>query len=72
MAINPPRDNAKLLSERFFKGTACFCGCTDFYTVNGACVDCTKARSIERYSTPEGRKKMRAGDKARYLRKKQS
>ena len=58
---NTKRTVAQLVGDRTFMSAACVCGCRRFYTSNGACVDCTKARSRARYATPAGRKAQRDG-----------
>ena len=65
------RKAAEVLGDKTYVASACVCGCTEFYTVNGACVDCTKRRAHKRYETPEGRRAQRDGDARRYIKRKQ-
>lgn len=65
---NKLQNVAQLMGDKTFTAwrSPCVCGCTQFYTCNASCVDCTKARSRNRYATPEGKKTQREGDRRRY------
>ena len=63
---NVTKGVAQLMGRRFYTDTPCFCGCDQFYTKNGGCVDCAKSRANARYATPEGKRAQREGDKKRY------
>jgi hypothetical protein len=60
------RDMARTKGRKTYTAGPRHCGCTEFYTVNGSCVECAKRRARARYATPEGRRAQREGDARRY------
>lgn len=61
------QETAQVLGDKTYTAvTPCVCGCDQCYTTNGACVECTKQRSRDRYATPEGKRAQRDGDARRY------
>lgn len=66
------RKAAEALGDKTYIAAACVCGGTEFYTINGSCVQCSIARANARYQTPEGRRAQRDGDARRYAERKRN
>jgi hypothetical protein len=70
---NPPRSEARAAGARFYceEQPCALCGCPDFYTSNGYCVDCTKTKASARYAALDevGLVNHKQRDHARYLRR---
>ena len=64
---NAARDFAQVNGDKFYEGSACWCGCTTRYTKGGRCVDCAIAQARAQ-SAKKRKPKMATPAQARLVR----
>lgn len=66
-AKNSARKVSELLGDKTYIGIPCsVCRGAERYTINAACVACTKAKAKARYNTPEGKRVQLTRDRKRH------